>query len=175
MPSGIAPETMKDPVILRLGIILDMARTYDMTLLHENEKEIYGDTPGRCLDLLNALDSPNFKAVYDPANFVQCGVSPMEAFRILEPFISYVHIKDAMSGSMVNVPAGMGDGKIPELIQSLTDMNYHGFLSLEPHLTAFEGIASLERNTRTRFTGADASEGAAKFHLAAASLLSKRR
>jgi sugar phosphate isomerase/epimerase len=106
-----------------------------VTLVHENEKEIYGDTAERCRDLVATIDSPALRMAFDPANFVQVGVRPMaEAWPLLAGYTTHIHVKDALLASGEVRPAGEGDGAIPELLDALVERNYHGFLTLEPHL-----------------------------------------
>ncbi len=135
IPAGEDPDRYREEVLERLGCIVRAAEGSDVTLVHENEKEIYGDTPARCLDLLTAIDSPRLRAAWDPANFVQCGVRPHpEGYEVLRPFIAYVHVKDALLGSGQVVPAGQGDGQLRETIAALRESGFDGFFSLEPHL-----------------------------------------
>ena len=82
-------------VLDRLGAMAVVAQKYGITLMHENEKGIYGDTDTRCNEILTALSPYGLKAVFDPANFVQCGVDVLAAFDLLKPYIAYMHIKDA--------------------------------------------------------------------------------
>ena len=42
------------------------------------------------------------------------------------------------------VPAGMGDGNVAYVLKGLFAGGYNGFLSLEPHLGSFAGLAALE-------------------------------
>ena len=42
------------------------------------------------------------------------------------------------------VPSGFGEGGLKKIISELKKMDYQGFLSLEPHLGSFEGLAALE-------------------------------
>ena len=113
-------------------------------LLHENEKGIYGDTAARCADIMRELYSDSFKAVFDPANFVQCGEDTKNAYNLMQDYIEYIHIKDAKNSDGTVVPAGMGDGNVEWLMKQLFENGYHGFLSLEPHLGSFEGLNALE-------------------------------
>ncbi len=131
-------------VFSRLKTMIDYAKKQNVILLHENEKGIYGDTIDRCLDIMQQFACENFGAVFDPANFVQCGVDTKEAFDTLKAYIKYVHIKDAQSVDDRVVPAGKGDGNIPYILDSLFKSGYDGFVSLEPHLGTFEGLADLE-------------------------------
>ncbi len=144
IPSGEQPSKYRDEVIRRMKIMADIAEKEGIILLHENEKEIYGDIAERCLDVLHSVNSPNLRAVFDPANFVQCGENTHpDAYNMLEDYIEYMHIKDAVSDGTV-VPAGHGEGNVEAIITKLSEKNYNGFLSLEPHLGSFEGLAQLE-------------------------------
>ena len=42
------------------------------------KKEIYGDIPERCLELVNNMNSSQMKLIFDPANFIQCDVDTIE-------------------------------------------------------------------------------------------------
>lgn len=95
----------KNQVIERLAGFLELAKGSKITLCHENEKGIYGDVPERCLEIHRAL--PEMKAIFDPANYVQCGVDTGMAWEMLKPYVKYLHIKDALADGSV-VPAGKG-------------------------------------------------------------------
>lgn len=131
-------------VMTNLRRMIAYAKEQNVILLHENEKDIYGDTADRCLDLMKELSCEHFKAVFDPANFVQSGQDTRYAYDILKDYIAYVHIKDAMKSDGRVVPAGSGDGNVEYVLGSLFGKGYDGFVSLEPHLGSFEGLADLE-------------------------------
>jgi sugar phosphate isomerase/epimerase len=134
---GQAPSDIRDAVVERMTLLAAEAQREGMVLLHENEKDIYGDTPERVLDLLQSVNSPALRAAWDNANFVQVGVKPFsEAYALLRPYLEYLQIKDAVSGSGEVVPAGHGDGQLLETLTALRDDGYSGFASLEPHLAS---------------------------------------
>ena len=137
-------EGERAEVLSRLGRMIAYAAERDVVLLHENEKDIYGDTAERCADLMRELGCSHFRAVFDPANFVQCGQDTREAYDKLKDFIAYVHVKDAFLEDGRVVPAGSGDGNVAYVLKSLFAGGYDGFLSLEPHLGSFDGLAGLE-------------------------------
>jgi len=125
----------RDEVMRRLQTMADMAAAQGVLMLHENEKNIYGESAVQCHDLHKTVKSDAFRAILDPANYVQAGVKPFdEAFPLLKPYIEYFHIKDAVSEDGHVVPAGEGDGQVRELMAAAKAMGYDGFLSLEPHL-----------------------------------------
>ena len=131
---AINPAEYRDEVLRRLREMTARARAAAVILLHENEKDIYGDTIVRCVDLLQGINDAHFQAVFDPANFIQCGQTPYpDAYEAIRPWLRYVHVKDARSDGSV-VPAGEGVSHWPELLQRLRADGYDGFLSLEPHL-----------------------------------------
>ena len=170
MPKGADPSQYRDEVLLRWQGFVDAAKGRGITLLHENEKDIYGDTPERCLDLLSSLNCEYVRATFDPANFIQCGVEVFpHAYTMLRPYIEYMHIKDAKASDGAVTVAGRGDGHIPSVLQDLKDSGYSGFLSLEPHLTNFVGFADLEESAEIA-QKEDMSQGAKLFAAASASL-----
>ncbi|MBX6764937.1 MAG: sugar phosphate isomerase/epimerase [Rubrobacteraceae bacterium] len=136
IPEGQDPVLYRDEVLERMSTLARGAEDLGVTLLHENEKGIYGDVPHRCLDILTGVGSPALRAVWDAANFVQCGVKRpySEGFETLRPFIEYVHVKDALASSGQVVPAGEGDGELSETVSALRSSGFDGFFSLEPHL-----------------------------------------
>ena len=137
VPEGQEPGHYREEVIDRMGIMAGEAEDSGVTLLHENEKEIYGDVPSRCLEILAGVGSPALRAAWDAANFVQCGVRPYtEGYASLRPYVEYVHVKDALSGSDSVVPAGEGDGQLPDTLSALRASGFDGFFSLEPHLAS---------------------------------------
>ncbi len=135
----------RDEVLKRLKAMVNYAEAEDIILLHENEKDIYGDSAERCLDLYKSINSENFKLIFDPANFVQCGVKAYpDAFELLKDHVVYYHIKDAIMETGEVVPSGFGDGHLSNIIEALVKRDYVGFLSLEPHLGDFVGFSDLE-------------------------------
>ncbi len=138
IPNDKDAEMYKDEVFKRLSLFLEEAKEKDIVLCHENEKGIYGDTAKRCLEIHKIF--PDIKAVFDPANFVQCKEDTIKAWDLLKDYVEYMHIKDVREDGII-VPAGEGIGNIPYLIK-----NYKGeVLTIEPHLAVFEGLSSLEK------------------------------
>ena len=138
IPEDQVANMYREEVLGRMGALALEAEDAGLTLLHENEKEIYGDVPSRCLDILTSVGSPALRAAWDAANFVQCGVTHpyLEGYKPLRPYIEYVHVKDALAVSGKVVPAGEGDGEIGETLSSLRASEFDGFFSLEPHLAS---------------------------------------
>ena len=131
--AGSAAE-QRETVISSLSALTEQGRAAGVVLVHENEKEIYGDSIERCADLLDAIDSPFFRAAFDPANFIQVGDRPFpDAFQALAPWIAHVHVKDATPEGR-EVPVGEGAAGWRDILDALRGSGYDGFLSIEPHL-----------------------------------------
>lgn len=146
IPKGDAPSKWREQVMDQLRQLVAIFEAADVIALHENEKEIYGDTAARCKDLFDTINSTHFRGIFDFANFVQCGEKPDACYTLLQPFIDYFHIKDAVSDNQENVLCGTGEGQIREILgRALTD-GYQGFLTLEPHLVNFAALKTLELN-----------------------------
>lgn len=138
---GDNPYDYTDEVLKRLTRFKEVAKGSGIVLLHENEKLIYGDAPDRCRIIAEELYSPEFKLIFDPSNFVECGYETYPyAFNMLVDYIAYMHIKDCRKSDNLVVPSGMGDGHIREIVTELKNRNYSGFLSLEPHLADYIGV-----------------------------------
>lgn len=165
IPEGEDPDDHRDEVLRRMRALAAVAEEAGVIAVHENEKDIYGDIPRRCLDIVTSVDSPNLKLAWDPANFVQCGVRPFtEGYGDLRPHTVYIQIKDALLADASVVVAGAGDGEVRETIKALRADGFDGFFSLEPHLgeyTAFGALSGPELFTKAwqAFTDILTSEG----------------
>jgi sugar phosphate isomerase/epimerase len=155
IPPGEPPSRYRQQVIDRMAALAGIASGRGLILAHENEKEIYGDTAGRCHDLITSVGSPALRATFDAANFVQCGVRPFsQAYHLLRPYLVYLQVKDARAATGEVVPAGHGDGQLRETLAALRDSGFEGFMSLEPHLAlagrygGFSGPENFARASR---------------------------
>jgi len=144
IPEGDDPDIHRDEVMARTREFVTLAEAGGVTMLHENEKDIFGDIPRRVVDLVETMGSPNYRAIFDPANYVQCGVKPYdEAYDVVRPYTDYIHIKDAKASDHSVVAAGEGDGQVREVLRQLRVDGYRGFLSIEPHLGQFDAFGGL--------------------------------
>ncbi len=159
IPAGEDPAAHRDEVLRRMRALAEAAVGHDVVLVHENEKEIYGDVPERCLDVVESVGSDQLRLAWDPANFVQCGVRPFtDGYALLRPYVDYIQIKDAELATGTVLPAGEGDGEVRETVAALRADGFDGFFSMEPHLAVagshggFSGAEQFSRATRA-FTG----------------------
>ena len=125
-------------VIERLAALTAIAADAGFTLLHENERHIVGDRPERVQAFADAIDSPHFRLIWDPANYVQVDVLDcMQHFDAQAKRVDCIHVKDSRADKTI-VPAGQGAGQFPELMAALRERGFSGVMSLEPHLKRAE-------------------------------------
>lgn len=142
IPEGEDPAIYRDEVMERLSRMVEVAEGSGVKLCHENEKGIYGDTAARCKDILDSV--PGLGGIFDPANFIQCGQDTLEAWALLHDRIDYFHVKDCLADGKV-VPCGKGIGNVPEILKKFIAAGGRQ-LTVEPHLTVFDGFAALEKD-----------------------------
>lgn len=131
--TSIDSRCFSNEVKKRLKLMVEVACENDIVLLLENEKKVYADTPEKCLDILDYINSDSLKLIFDPANFYQCNIEPFDALKKLQNYIEYVHIKDINKFGSI-VPAGEGECKLREILKTLFSWSYSSYLSIEPHL-----------------------------------------
>ena len=145
-PEGKDISEMKEEVFSALSRLLSLAREYGVTLCHENEARIFGDTPERVRTLLDHFEG-ELRCVFDMGNYVLEGVEPRTAYELLKKDIAYFHIKDALYAGAI-VPPGCGEAKIGEILRAHREYAAEDFfVSLEPHLECFSGRNALVGRT----------------------------
>lgn len=126
------PDSCHEKVVNKLKQYLDIVKGSGVKLMHENEKEIYGDVPDRVIKLYKDINNPDLVLCFDASNYVQCDIDPLKAFDMLKEDTVYYHIKDC-SKYKVEVPVGTGEGGYSVIINELKKRGYEGFLTMEPH------------------------------------------
>ncbi len=137
-PEGKNIDDYRNEVIDRMAAKVDLLSGVDVTMVHENEAHIYGHTAEHCVEMVEAVNSPKFRLVYDPANFVwgeKITNNVETCWPLMKPYVVHVHIKDWKLGAAdVGSIPGQGDGQIKELLAELAAAGYDGCLTMEPHL-----------------------------------------
>jgi sugar phosphate isomerase/epimerase len=146
-------QAMKPVVLKRMNALLD-ATPQGVRFQLENEEGLFAESPKGCLELVTALNRPNLRMTFDFANFALLGYDTRKAWQSLAPQVTYFHIKDAISEPRQIVPAGEGQGHLPEILHEAQQHGFSGFLSLEPHLNearkdgGFSGESNFSRAHR---------------------------
>jgi sugar phosphate isomerase/epimerase len=135
-------------VVSRLKVLAQMAADGGVTLVHENCNGWGGEGPENTLQLLELVDSPALKLVWDTGNPVAHDQDAWEYYSAVKEHIVYVHIKDGkkVDGKMQYTYCGEGDGAVEDTLRDLISRGYEGGFSIEPHLAAIvhEGKAASE-------------------------------
>ena len=144
---GLSRAECRSEVLEKLDALLTAAEEHGVTLCHENEARIYGESPAHCYDILSHFNG-RLRQVFDMGNFLLGGYQPYpDAFHLLYPFIEYFHIKDALIEGAI-VPPGKGKAFIPEILKEYSEsVNAPFIATLEPHLETFSGLNKLTEST----------------------------
>lgn len=142
LADGKTRDECKCQVYDGLESLVKLSEEFEITLCHENEALIYGESPEYCLEILEYFGG-RLKAVFDMGNFVLDGHDPINAYNLLKDYVEYFHIKDSLYAGAI-VPAGKGEAKIKEILQMYSNSdNKPTFITLEPHLQTFSGLNAL--------------------------------
>lgn len=135
--AGFLPHDQKDPAFIkmvkRLRDVADIFAAKHITLGFETGQE----TADALAQLLKVLERPGVVVNFDPANMILYAKGdPIEALRVLAPWIAQVHVKDAR-GTKVRgtwgeeVPVGSGEVNWNAFCATLNDINFNGNLVFE--------------------------------------------
>ena len=136
-------------VVKRLKTLVAMAADAGILCVHENCGGWGGLSWKHTLRLLEAVDSPSLKLVWDTGNPVfhadVRGNPPYrnqdawEFYGKVRDHVVYVHIKDGYvdnDGKTVFTFAGEGKGHVRKVLCDLLSRGYDGGISMEPHMAS---------------------------------------
>ncbi len=102
----------------------------------ENEPSTYSGTAAEVRRLIEEMDSPAVRAIWDPGNEVHVPdlIPYPDSYRLVAPFMVHMHIKDGVRIPETKV-VPVGDGIVDWLGQfaELKRVGYDGYLSMETH------------------------------------------
>ncbi len=135
--AGFLPHEESDPdyqkLQQRLRQIAGIFAEQDIALALETGQE----TAASLRAFLETLACPNVGVNFDPANMILYGKGdPIEAMRVLGPWIRQVHLKDAKATAQAGtwgeeVIAGTGDVPWPAFFTTLADLGFGGDICIE--------------------------------------------
>ena len=128
----------REEVVKRLKELTRIAEEEGITLAHENCSGWGGVSAENCFELIEEIDSPAFRILFDTGNPAVEGQDSWDFYNRVKQYIVYIHIKDAKreDNSHVYTFPGDGAGYVKEIIADLKSSGYEGVLSIEPHLSA---------------------------------------
>jgi sugar phosphate isomerase/epimerase len=133
----VRPEQCFDRIVAALRGLADQAAAHGITIGLENEHACNVGTGEETARLLAALDHPNLKVVWDPANALVAGENPFpEGYAKVPPDrIVHVHAKDCFVKDHVAAWGPLGECAVDwnGQIAALGRDGYRGWISLETH------------------------------------------
>ncbi len=125
-------------IVKEFKAIVPQLEAAGRTLVVEPDPSVNASNAERLVQVLQAVDSPSVKALYDPGNHLwdPHGEEPYPfAYDLLRPYIHHVHLKDAVrkDGEPTAVAIGQGDVGYGELLPRLQQDGYNGYLMVETH------------------------------------------
>lgn len=125
--------------VRRIKLLARIAEDGGVILVHENCDGWGGESPENSLRLLEEVNSPALKLLYDTGNVIAHDQDGWDFYSKTREHIVYVHIKDAVKtpeGKIQYRYCGEGNGQVRRILTDLIRNGYDGGFSIEPHLKA---------------------------------------
>jgi len=137
---NLSEDQWQKEAIKRIKELSIIAEDNGIILGHENCSGWGGISWQNNLILLEQVNSPALKVLFDTGNPPGYGQSTWEYYSKVKDHIYYVQIKDALHFSRDEETRytfpGEGDGCVKSIVRDLIYAGYAGFLSIEPHLSS---------------------------------------
>src|ERR1039458_4289484 len=131
------PQVCFDRIVEALRALAELAAPHNVIIGLENEHACNIATGAETARVLAALDHPNLKVVWDPANAVVSGEKafPEGYGKLPVSRIQHVHAKDCTMDGHTPLWCAIGDGVVGwrGQVDALVRDGYKGWLSLETH------------------------------------------
>jgi len=117
----------------RIRLLADAADKKDVMLLLETGQE----TAEELRHFLEELEHPAIGVNFDPANMILYNKNkPVDAVRVLAPWVKHIHIKDAIRTKQpgvwgLEVPWGDGEVGAEAFLNTLEEIGFDGVLAIE--------------------------------------------
>ncbi len=79
-----------------LRIACERVQQEGLYLALENARSLYANTGGNMRRVLDAVNHPNLKIIWDPANAFVAGEDPAQGYQAVKGHIVDIHCKDAV-------------------------------------------------------------------------------
>ena len=142
--NGLTDDAWRDEVIRRLRVLARMAQDGGVTLVHENCDGWGGHSAEHTLEMLERVDSPALKLVYDTGNPIEHEQNAVDYLRAVIDHVVHIHIKDGkkVDGKTTFTFPNEGDARVDACIRLLIEHGYDGGYSIEPHIGAVIHLGS---------------------------------
>jgi sugar phosphate isomerase/epimerase len=162
------PEIERN-VFAKVKEMVRMCADQGVTYLHENCQNYGGLSWRHSLRLLEAVDHPNLRLVFDTGNPVftkdrsvpepRPRQSAWTFYEKVRQYVDRVHIKDAVFGRETggvfpegtHTFPGEGDGEVKKIVADLVKRDFPGALSIEPHMAVVHHDGSKKSDDEVRY------------------------
>jgi sugar phosphate isomerase/epimerase len=133
---GLTSAEWSAEAIGRIRILTARAADEGLVLLHENCAGWAGESAENTLRLLDAVDSPALRLIFDIGNGIAYGYQPFDFLSQVADAVAHVHVKDGRlrDGEPVWTNPGLGDCRVVDCLRLLAERSWAGVWSIEPHL-----------------------------------------
>jgi sugar phosphate isomerase/epimerase len=135
--NGMTEAAWQTEVVRRMTVLANMAEDSGVTLIHENCDGWAGQSPAHTLALLDQVDSPALKLVFDTGNPFVHKQDGVDFLRQVVDHVVHVHVKDGYldaTGKEVYTYPNEGSCRVQECLELLLRSGYDEGFSIEPHL-----------------------------------------
>ncbi|HQL64389.1 MAG TPA: sugar phosphate isomerase/epimerase family protein [bacterium] len=164
IPDEVLDVDWSKETIKRIKTIVKMAEDAGVLCVHENCSGWGSLSWEHTLRLLEGVNSPALKLVYDTGNpLFHPDVRGEKPYKMQDPwefyihvkeYVVYIHIKDGYvreDGKHVCTFPGEGNGKVREILTDLFASGYDGGISIEPHMAVVYHDPSVKSEAEARY------------------------
>jgi sugar phosphate isomerase/epimerase len=152
---GLDDDEWGRRVVKRMRVLAACAEQANLVLLHENCAGWAGTDALRARRLVEEVDSPSLRLLFDTGNGVAYGYQAYEMLPDLVQWIEHVHVKDArrINGETVYTLPGEGICRVADCLSKLLEHGYTGTWTIEPHLCVrpHEGLTAEGQSLVSQF------------------------
>lgn len=134
--AGLSEHEWGRQVVERMRRLAGRAEDAGLVLVHENCSGWAGTRAERMLALLDRVNSPALRLLFDTGNGIAHGYDAYEMLTHIVEHVTHVHVKDATGDAPepVYTVAGLGRARVADCLRLLVDKGYTGSWSIEPHI-----------------------------------------
>lgn len=164
IPDEVLDRDWSEEAIKRVKTIVKMAEDGGVLCVHENCSGWGSLSWEHTLRLLEGVNSPALKLVYDTGNpLFHADVRGPKPYKMQDPWefyihvrdhIVYVHIKDGYlkeDGKHTCTFPGEGKGMVREILTDLFSRGYDGGISIEPHMAVVYHDPNIKSEAEARY------------------------
>jgi sugar phosphate isomerase/epimerase len=144
---GQVPADANDPSAVRMTEALTAIGALGDHVGVRLAAQTAGESPHNLARLLDMLPEQTIGVDLHPTGLIHGGHSPAEAIELLGKHVLHVHacdaVREAAGGRSMEVELGRGMADLPNLIGSLTEFDYRGWITVERREAA-DPIAEIE-------------------------------